>query len=111
MEAKVLEMLGNNIRLMRKRRGYTIKKLATETGLNAKYIQRVETGRNNISVVNLDKIAKSLSIQIDELFMDKNDKEHQDGARLNQINNSNAQILYALLNTLKVTEDTENAHL
>ncbi len=64
----LLSNLGANIRKHRKTKGYTIDQLAEMSSLSGKYLQGVEVGNRNISVKNLNKIAKSLEVLTDDLL-------------------------------------------
>jgi len=64
----LLSNLGANIRKYRKGKGYTIDHLAEMSSLSGKYLQGVEVGNRNISVKNLNKIAKSLEVLADDLL-------------------------------------------
>ena len=44
------------------------KDLAYSSDLDRSYIASVENGKRNISIINIEKIAKSLGISISELF-------------------------------------------
>ena len=57
----------NPIRVWRRHRGLSVKALAEKTGLAQPYISQVETGRRDGTVATLKKIAKALSITIDDL--------------------------------------------
>lgn len=46
------------------------KDLAYEADLDRSYIASVENGQRNISIVNIEKIAKALGVSIRTLFRD-----------------------------------------
>ena len=52
--------LGKRIKSLRTRKGFTQDKLAELAGLNGKYLGEVERGKENISIVNLMRIAEAL---------------------------------------------------
>lgn len=60
--------VGRNIRKIRKDRGYTQEQLADLAGLHFTYISSVERGERNISIVNLEKIAKALAVETQRLL-------------------------------------------
>ena len=60
---------GNKIRELRKSRSMTQEDLAFRSGLDRTYIASVEAGHRNISIRNLNKIARALEITLAELFM------------------------------------------
>lgn len=72
--------MGNNIRLkaakrikeLRRKQGYTQEKLSELTGIDYKYLQRIE-GKNppNIKLETLERIAKAFKISVSKLLEDK----------------------------------------
>lgn len=60
--------VGQKIRKYRQSRGLTQEQLAFKAGLHRAYIGHVERGEKNIGLINLEKIAKSLSIETTELL-------------------------------------------
>ncbi|WP_090609226.1 helix-turn-helix domain-containing protein [Parapedobacter koreensis] len=60
--------IGLRIKEVREQKGKSQKDLAYAADLDRSYIASVESGKRNISVVNLEKIAKALSISLSELF-------------------------------------------
>lgn len=62
--------LGNKIRLLRKKKGWTIEDLAFEADLNRNYIGDLERGLRNPTLKVLEKVAKAFEISIQELLAD-----------------------------------------
>ena len=60
--------VGKRIREMREKAEMSQKDLAYSSDLDRSYIASVESGQRNISIVNLEKIAKSLGVSLSELF-------------------------------------------
>ena len=60
--------MGNNIRVIRKRRGYSQEEFADITGFSRSYYTEVETGKRNISVLNLIKIIEALKVDPNEIL-------------------------------------------
>jgi len=58
----IRELVGLNIRRLRKEKGWSQEDLAFETGLHRTYISGVERGVRNPTVVILDKIAGKLEV-------------------------------------------------
>jgi len=56
--------VGLNIRKIREDRGLSQEKLAALADLHRTYIGQIERGEKNIGVVNLQKIAKALDVDI-----------------------------------------------
>jgi len=59
----IRELVGLNIRRLRKQKGWSQEDLAFETGLHRTYISGVERGIRNPTVVILDKIARELEVE------------------------------------------------
>jgi transcriptional regulator with XRE-family HTH domain len=60
--------VGQRIRELRKARGYSQEEFAYEVGLDRTYMGSVERGERNIAALNLIKIAKSLQMEVGDLF-------------------------------------------
>jgi len=60
--------LGQNIRRHRQREALSQEKLAEKAALSTVFINRVESGKENISVDALQRIARSLGTTLRELF-------------------------------------------
>jgi transcriptional regulator with XRE-family HTH domain len=59
---------GARVRQLRTERGWSQEAFADEAGLHRTYIGSVERGEQNISLVNIEKIAGTLGISLAELF-------------------------------------------
>jgi transcriptional regulator with XRE-family HTH domain len=62
--------LGRRIKQVRIDKGMSQKDLAYEADLDRSYIASVENGQRNVSIVNIEKIAKALNVSIRTLFRD-----------------------------------------
>jgi DNA-binding XRE family transcriptional regulator len=60
--------LGKRLRVLRVTRGWTQENLAEAAGVHRNYIGGVERGEINMSVVNLEKIARGLGVDVGVLF-------------------------------------------
>ncbi len=60
--------LGENIKRLRKDKGLTQLKLASEAGISRSYLADVENNRYNPSLDTLHSIANSLSVPVSELL-------------------------------------------
>lgn len=60
--------IGQRIRELRKAKGFSQEEFAYEVGLDRTYMGSVERGERNIAALNLIRIAKSLKIEVGELF-------------------------------------------
>lgn len=66
MEIKV--RFGNRLRELRKKTGLSQEKFAFECGLDRTYIAGIESGKRNISLESIEKIATGLKVSLSELF-------------------------------------------
>ena len=66
----IKEKMAGRIKDLREERCLTQKDLAYSSNLDRSYIADVERGMRNISIVNIEKIAKALNISIQKLFTD-----------------------------------------
>ncbi|MFR8494446.1 MAG: helix-turn-helix domain-containing protein [Parvimonas micra] len=60
--------LGNKIKDLRCQRGLSQEKFALKINMDRTYFATVESGKRNISLKNIEKIANGLNISISELF-------------------------------------------
>ena len=60
--------LGKRIRELRQQTGLSQEKFALKIGMDRTYFASVETGKRNIALLNIKKIADGLSITLSELF-------------------------------------------
>lgn len=68
MADDLLVRLGNRIRKLRRQRGLTQVVFAEKVGLDRSFIADVERGKRNISILNLDLIAKGLKVSLSQLL-------------------------------------------
>ena len=64
----IKERIGVQIKELRKKNGLSQEKFALKIGMDRTYFASVENGKRNISIINLEKIAKGLDISLSELF-------------------------------------------
>ena len=62
--------IGNKIRVHRHKRDLSQEQFASLCGLDRTYIAGIEQGKRNVSIVNLEKIAKAFEMSLNELFKD-----------------------------------------
>jgi ribosome-binding protein aMBF1 (putative translation factor) len=67
-DKSILNLFGERIRELRKAKGISQEELADKASLHRTYIGMIERGEKNISIINIEKIAKSLDIQLNTLF-------------------------------------------
>ena len=63
----ILERFGQNVQRIRKERNISQEKLAELAGLHRTYIGMIERAEKNITLCNIEKIAKALNVKISEL--------------------------------------------
>ncbi len=61
-------VIGQNIKLERKKKGYTIEELSSLAGVSYDFLRRVEFSKCSVSLLTLTKICDALQIKIDDLF-------------------------------------------
>ncbi len=61
-------IVGKNIQKLRKSKGKSQEQLAEICGMHRTYIGSVERGERNISLLNLEKIANALDVDISDLL-------------------------------------------
>lgn len=66
---------GKRIKELRKKTGLSQEKLAFKIGMDRTYYASVESGKRNISLQNIEKIANGFEISIAQLF-DEIDKKN-----------------------------------
>ena len=67
----ITEEFGKKIQILRKERtGLSQEKFALKIGMDRTYYASVESGKRNISLININKIAEGLGVPLCELFID-----------------------------------------
>jgi transcriptional regulator with XRE-family HTH domain len=64
----IQKQFGKKVRELRAERGYSQEGFAFECNLHRTYIGCIERGEKNITIVNIEKIAKALNVKISQLF-------------------------------------------
>jgi transcriptional regulator with XRE-family HTH domain len=64
---KILIAFGDKVREIRKEKGLSQEELSFKADLHRTYIGMIERAEKNITLVNIEKIAKALGISINEL--------------------------------------------
>jgi transcriptional regulator with XRE-family HTH domain len=68
MAGDILKIVGASIRDIRKERRLTQEQLAEQSGFHFTYIGAIERGEKNVTLLNLEKMAEALGVQVQELF-------------------------------------------
>ena len=66
--AEINTKVGLNIKKYREKKDWSQEKLALEADLHRAYIGQIERAEKNIGLINLQKIAKALEINLIKLF-------------------------------------------
>lgn len=64
----ITKKFGQRIRELRAKQGISQEKFALSIDMDRTYYASVESGRRNISLINIEKIANGLGISLEELF-------------------------------------------
>lgn len=67
-KSQLRDVLAKNLRMLRAKRGWSQERLALEANLNRTYLSAVERSEQNISLDNVAKLAKALSIKAHDLL-------------------------------------------
>lgn len=59
---------GRRLRALRTERGFSQESFADAAGLDRTYIGGIERGTRNVSLINIERIAKALRVPLAELF-------------------------------------------
>jgi transcriptional regulator with XRE-family HTH domain len=64
----ILKRFGKTVRARRKALGVSQEEFADMCGLDRTYVGGVERGERNLSLINIERIAKALKLSLWELF-------------------------------------------
>jgi transcriptional regulator with XRE-family HTH domain len=67
MKKEVLIKFGNKVREERLALGLSQEELAARAGVHRTYVGMIERAEKNITLTNIEKIAKALKLSIDEI--------------------------------------------
>jgi len=62
------QIFGQNVRRIRRIRGYSQEELAERAGLHRTYVGSVERGERNVSLHNIVALSRALDVPVSELF-------------------------------------------
>lgn len=68
-QEEILIKFGERVRFLRKQKGLSQEQLAFKADLHRTYIGMIERAERNITLINIEKIANALDIEIDKLFL------------------------------------------
>lgn len=64
----ITKKFGERIKELRNTQGISQEKFALSIDMDRTYYASVESGKRNISIINIEKIANGLGISLEELF-------------------------------------------
>jgi len=65
------EVVAKNVRLIRNKLGLNQEQLAEEAGLHRTYIGSIERAERNVSIDNIEKLARALKVEPKDLLTDE----------------------------------------
>ena len=68
LETDIRVRFGQRLREIRQERGLSQEELAFKAGLHRTYVSSAERGQRNVGLVNVERLAQALDIDIRELF-------------------------------------------
>jgi transcriptional regulator with XRE-family HTH domain len=107
MSAGYLKRLGPRLRELRKNAHMTLEDLADKAGINPNYIARVERGEVNVTVQTLERIARGLNLDLQEILLperqvpDPKKTRKEVGVLVSQLEADKLQVVKDLLRLLK----------
>lgn len=66
----ITQKFGQRIKFLRNEHGISQEKFALSIDMDRTYYASVESGKRNISINNIEKIAKGFNVSLEELFKD-----------------------------------------
>lgn len=64
----IRKKLGERIRNIRKKQNFSQERFALSISMDRTYYSSIENGKRNVSIENIEKIAKGLNVTLEELF-------------------------------------------
>ena len=68
LETDIRVRFGRRLRGIRQERGLSQEELAFKAGLHRTYVSSAERGKRNVGLVNVERLARALDIDISDLF-------------------------------------------
>lgn len=66
----IKKTFGERIKNLRKERNISQEKFALQINMDRTYYASVENGKRNVSIENIERIAKGFDVSLEELFKD-----------------------------------------
>ena len=74
----IQKIFGNRIKQLREEKSLSQEKFALSIGMDRTYYASVESGKRNISLINIERFADGLEISISDLFSNIGGKRSND---------------------------------
>ncbi|MCS4488717.1 helix-turn-helix domain-containing protein [Streptococcus sciuri] len=71
-------VFGKRIKELRKQTGLSQEKFAFKIGMDRTYYASIESGKRNVSLKNIEKIASGFNISISQLFIGIGDEKNKE---------------------------------
>ncbi len=68
MEYRILKQFGDRVRKLRRKNNWSQEELAKRARLHRTYIGSIERSERNVSLINIERIAKALKVKISDLI-------------------------------------------
>jgi len=68
LNTEILKIFGENVRKIRREKGLSQEELAFKASLHRTYIGMIERAEKNITLINIEKIANALEVNINKLI-------------------------------------------
>jgi transcriptional regulator with XRE-family HTH domain len=68
LEEDIRARFGRRLRELRRERGLSQEELAFRAGLHRTYVSSAERGERNVSLINIERLARALEIDMSDLF-------------------------------------------
>lgn len=72
-DSEILKKFGERVRELRKQKDISQEELAHKADLHRTYIGMIERAEKNLTLLNIERIANALEVNISELFKDLED--------------------------------------
>jgi transcriptional regulator with XRE-family HTH domain len=72
LETDIRVRFGRRLRDLRKERGLSQEELAFRAGLHRTYVSSAERGERNVALINIERLATALGVDIRDLVADDN---------------------------------------
>lgn len=68
MKQEILKRFAKRVYELRKKNGWSQEELGERSGLHRTYIGSIERSERNVSLINIDRIAKALNVPVEYLI-------------------------------------------